>query len=499
MARENFQSFIKFIEVPGAPLNDSDECEEFYPETITPARHHRLLCDVLQLVAEGELRRVMIFLPPGSAKSTYASVCFPPWFMGRKPRSNIITLSYGADLARKFGRRCRSIVRSSQYEEIFETRLSQDSAAADGWELTSGSTYMANGLIAGVTGNRADGLVIDDPVRGIKDADSEAFQKSTYEAYIFDARTRLKPNGWQLIIQTRWHPNDLSGMLLPESYDGRSGVVSCRDGHDWFVLSIPYECERDDDPIGRKPGELLWSEYLNSGDILAIKNNAADERTWAALYQQRPTLGSGSYFKVDWLRSYDERPTYLRTYGASDYAVTADGGDYTVHLVVGVDPEDNIYILDVWREQKSPDVTTDAFIDLCQIYKPLAWAVDKDLMTKSLGPFVRKRMEERNVYTVVTEMALGRQDKAMRAQAIRGRTAMGKVYLPASAPWVNALKAEMLAFPVAKHDDQVDCLGLIGRLLDEMISASVPKPSVDPETTDYRSKKKPQGNSWMTA
>jgi hypothetical protein len=182
----------------------------------------------------------MIFLPPGSAKSTYASVCFPPWFMGRKPRSNIITLSYGADLARKFGRRCRSIVRTNHYQEIFETSLSADSTAADEWELQNGSTYMANGLIAGVTGNRADGLVIDDPVRGIKDADSEAFQKSTYEAYIFDARTRLKPNGWQLIIQTRWNPNDLSGQLLPEGYDGRTGLIKCRDGHEWFVVCIPY-------------------------------------------------------------------------------------------------------------------------------------------------------------------------------------------------------------------------------------------------------------------
>jgi predicted phage terminase large subunit-like protein len=168
-------------------------------------------------------------------------------------------------------------------------------------------------------------------------------------------------------------------------------------------------------------------------------------------------------------------------------------------LVVGIDPNDNIYVLDVWREQKTPDITTDAFIDLCKRWKPMAWGVDKDLMTKSVGPFVRKRMDEQNVYTVIEELALGRQDKAMRAQAIRGRTAMGKLYLPSNAPWVTALKSEMLSFPVGVHDDQVDTLGIIGRMLDEMMGARVPKAQPEAVDLDYRSKKKPKGSSWMSA
>jgi predicted phage terminase large subunit-like protein len=166
-------------------------------------------------------------------------------------------------------------------------------------------------------------------------------------------------------------------------------------------------------------------------------------------------------------------------------------------LVVGIDPNDNIYVLDVWREQKTPDITTDAFIDLCKRWKPMAWGVDKDLMTKSVGPFVRKRMDEQNVYTVIEELALGRQDKAMRAQAIRGRTAMGKLYLPSNAPWVTALKSEMLSFPVGVHDDQVDTLGIIGRMLDEMVAANIPPPDEDNRRRSRYTRPPDKSADWM--
>jgi predicted phage terminase large subunit-like protein len=496
---------VTSIDVPGAPLNEDDEdTEEFYPVTIAPARHHRLVCEVLQRVADGHLRRVMIFMPPGSAKSTYASVCFPPWFMGRKKRSNIITLSYAADLARKFGRRCRSIAKSPEFRDIFGTGLSKDATAADEWNLGNGSTYMTNGLIAGVTGNRADGLIIDDPVRGIKDADSEAFQKATYEAYIFDARTRVKGMGWQIIIQTRWNPNDLAGKLLPEDYKGQTGVITCRDGHDWFVLNLPYEAEHDDDPIGRRPGDLLWTEagsILNPNDILPIKlsTDPVQMRTWAALYQQRPTLGSGSYFLEEWFRYYDELPQHLTFYGASDYAVSDQSGDFTVHGAVGVDADDNIYVADFWRGQKDPSVTVDAFLDIAEQRSPLAWGVDKDLIVKSLGPFINVRMRDRGVYVALDEMPLGRMNKEMRATSFRGRMAQGKVYFPRNSPWVADMKRRMLEFPVVQHDDEIDMLGLVGRLIDKMVGGRGPGVAAPANVAaDYGFEDNAETSAWTT-
>ncbi|MEL6289641.1 MAG: terminase family protein, partial [Pseudomonadota bacterium] len=246
-AQTNFLSFVKSIDIPGAPVTDLDECEEFYPDRVEPALHHRLICAVLQQVSDGHRKRVMLFMPPGSAKSTYTTVCFAPFEMGRKKRFNIICASYGSTLARKFGRKSRAIARSPEFAATFDCGLSAASSAADEWSLTapSESEYMAGGILSGMTGNRADGLLIDDPMKGRAEADSETIRDKTWEAYKDDLSTRLKPNAWQVIIQTRWHEDDLSGRLLPENYDGRSGPVQGTDGHDWFVVNLPMIAEHD--------------------------------------------------------------------------------------------------------------------------------------------------------------------------------------------------------------------------------------------------------------
>jgi predicted phage terminase large subunit-like protein len=279
-------------------------------------------------------------------------------------------------------------------------------------------------------------------------------------------------------------------MLLPEDYAGQTGLLQCRDGHEWFVLNLPYEAEHADDPLGRKPGEYLWTEagsILNPDDILPIKNSPdpVQQRTWSALYQQRPTLGSGSYFKEEYFRYYDGTlPKHLTMYGASDYAVTDSAGDFTVHGAVGVDGEDNIYLADLWRGQKDPSVTIDAFLDLVHEHRPLSWAVDRDIIVKSIGPLINMRMRERKTYVTIEDLPLGRQDKEMRAASIRGRMAQGKVYFPRNAPWMPELKRRMLAFPVVKNDDEIDMLGLIGRLLDQMVGAAPPKPAPPPDASD---------------
>lgn len=503
-ARRNFLSFVTSIDVPGAPVRpDDDDCDEFYPESIKPAQHHKLICEVLQKVADGKLRRVMIFAPPGSGKSIYTSVCFPPFMMGRKRRSNIISVSYGSDLARKFGRRCRSIARSDSFKTIFDCGLSAESSAADEWALSNESEYMSGGILSGVTGNRADGLLIDDPVRGLKDADSAAFQSSTWDAYVNDLVTRLKPSAWQILMMTRWNERDLGGQILPDDYDWRSGFVRGKDGHDWFVVCLPFQAEREDDPLGRKIGDCLWPEYLNVADILKIKAAPHLQRTWMSLYQQRPKALEGSYFKREWFKfcKLADIPKHLTKYGASDYAVTKGGGDFTVHGVAGVDPNDDIYIIDLWRKQELTNVSTDVFLDMVDEHKPLAWARDRDQIVNSIGPFVTKRMQERGIYCACEDFAMGREDKEMRAQSIRARAAQGKIYLPIDAPWFEALMSELLAFSSGRHDDQVDMLGLLGRLMDTMVSGYVPQQQEPRNTDDYVSAQgyEDAEESWKTA
>ncbi len=474
MAKNDLIKYTKYVVVPGAPITENEECELFYPDNVVPAEHHILLLHTLHRVAKGEIKRLMIFMPPGSAKSTYASVVFPTWQMGVRPGFNLIHTTYGSDLAKKFGRKCRSICKSKEFSELFTTKLQEGNSAADDWSLENGSTYMCGGVLSGVTGNRADGLIIDDPLKGREEADSATIRNKVWEEYKSSLRTRLKPNGWQIIIQTRWHEDDLSGHILPENYNGESGWLESRDGEKWYVLCLQAQAERNDDPLGRKPGEWLWTDWFTP-EFWENEKRVQGSRNWSALYQQRPSPEDGDYFLSSWVRWYERTPAIdtMRVYGASDYAVTADGGDYTVHGVVGVDPNDDIYLLDWWRGQTSSDVWIEEFLRLVKRYKPLQWEEESGQILKSLDPFIIRRMREEKVYCFRKQVT-STSDKATRAQSIRGRMAMGKVYFPRNASWSEPLISEMMKFPNGSHDDQVDVMGLIGRMLDTMIIGKEP-------------------------
>jgi predicted phage terminase large subunit-like protein len=290
--------------------------------------------------------------------------------------------------------------------------------------------------MTGIAGFRAKIGIIDDPVRSRQDADSELIRDRTWEWYINDFRTRLVPEARQILIQTRWHEDDLAGRALQHG--------------DWHVLSLPALAEADD-PLGREPGEPLWDDdaYGYGGQLLELARDTP-ARTWSALYQQRPAPEEGDYFKADWLRWCDVLPpkAQMQFYGGSDYAVTADGGDYTVHAVIGLDPEGRMYLVDVWRKQAASDVWVEAFCDLVKEWKPLGWAEEKGQIAAGVGPLIDRRSRERSAY-VAREQFPVRADKAVRAQSIRGRMAMEGLYIPRGAPWAAELRSELLHFPPA--------------------------------------------------
>ncbi len=481
-AKDTLSKYARYIVIPGAPVRDDEECEEFYPDNVEPAQHHDLLLDALQLVADGQIKNLMVFMPPGSAKSTYASVVFPTWFMGKFKNKNIIQTTYNSPLAQKFGRKCRSIARSFEFQQLFTTSLTGDNSAVDNWSLLNGSTYMCGGILSGITGNRADGLIIDDPVSGREDADSETMRDKIWDAYVDDLDTRLKPSGFRIIIMTRWHEDDLCGRILPEGYNGESGWIKSRTGDDWYVISLQAECEQENDPLGRKIGDWLWTDWFPVHWWIQKKKDKTtpSARSWNSLYQQRPSADEGDYFKREWIRWYDETPAHLRKYGASDYAVTDKGGDYTVHLAAGVDPNDDIYLLDLWRDQSDSSVWVEAFIDLIKRHKPVEWAEEAGQIAKSLDPLISKRQREEKAYCLRTSFPSS-ADKQARAQSIRGRMAQGKVYFPRNAPWVQKFIDELMAFDAGKYDDQVDAFGLLGRLLDGMLKGKKPPEETKPK------------------
>ncbi len=449
-----------------------------------PATHHAMIAEKLEAVARGEIKRLRIHMPPRHGKSELASKRFPAWFMGAYPRRHVIAASYNSDLAADFGREVRNIVGSREYQAVFDTTLAADSSAANRWHTQHGGMYAAVGIGTATTGRGAHILLIDDPFKDREEADSERHREKVWRWYTSTAYTRLESDirlgdvteddrlwlellgdietgkaepfeGAIVGICTRWHDDDWAGRVEQAEING---------GEKWEVLDLPAILST---------GEALWPEKFPLPNLEKIRT-AIGERDWSALYQQRPAPDEGDYFKREWFQYYDTLPKHLRMYGASDYAVTAKGGDYTVHVVAGVDPDDNLYVVDVWRSQAQSNVWVETFIDMIARHRPLNWAEENGQILKSLGPFIDRRMRERKTYCQRTQMA-SVADKPTRCRAFQARAAMKKVYLPHNAPWVADFVGELLTFPSGKYDDQVDAIGLVGRMLDTMVGGRVRK------------------------
>lgn len=352
--RDNITSFVKSVELPGAPpaltaaqkqalatrkhslqrtvkddIGGFGEDEHFdgddefiYGHKVDVAAHQELILEVIKATVEeepvnGPLANgmdgtvpdgVMIFAPPGSAKSTYASVAAPAYLLGLYRDFDIISVSYAAELARRFGRRVRHLCRSHEFSDIFETELREDNQAVDQWSLKNNSSYRAIGIMGGVTGFRANVLIVDDPVAGREEADSEIIREKTWQAYRDDLVTRLKPGGKIVIIQTRWHEDDLSGRILGPDWEGQSGLWKGTDGRVWLIVCLPLVSEHKDDPLGRKVGEVLWHKEKDGSGWFTDRHvelaKASGDRSWSALYQQRPTAMEGNIIRRDLWRCW---------------------------------------------------------------------------------------------------------------------------------------------------------------------------------------------------
>ena len=423
--------------------------EYTYPRYRT-AKHHRIIAEQLERVERGEVDRLMLLVPPRHGKSELASKRLPAWLLGRQPHKQFLSVSATEGLAADFGRDVRNIIGSAEYRAVFDTRLAEDSQAKGKWHTSEGGMFYAIGVEGNILGRGGDLLLIDDPYATMKEAQSELTRKNVWDWYTGTAYNRLMPGAAIVVINHRMHEDDLCGQLLAQQAAG---------GDKWEVVELPALNDA---------GEALWPEAYPVKALERIRRNS-QPRYWSALYQQRPAPEDGDYFKAEWLKPYDKAPALdtLRVYGGSDYAVTADGGDYTVHAVVGLDPEGRMYLLDLWRKQASSDQWVESFCDMVLQWKPMSWAEEQGQIKSGVGPFLERRMHERRAYTV-REQFPTRGDKAIRAQSMRSSMAMNGLYVPVNAPWYADFRSELLSFPAGKHDDQVDAIGLVGQLLDRM-------------------------------
>lgn len=427
------------------------------------AAHHRLIARKLEAVERGEITRLMIFMPPRHGKSMLASEFFPAWYLGRNPSHYVIAATYAQELADDFGRKVRNQIADPLYSQVFpgvslktdstSTRRFHVSQPLDSFTTDQDGAYFAVGVGGPLTGRGAHLLLIDDPVKNREEAESELIRKKTKDWYTSTAYTRLMPGGRIVIIQTRWHEDDLSGWQLREHED-----------EGWDVLSLPA--------LDAK-GTALWPEQYSAETLSKIRRNLGP-RDWSALYQQSPTPEEGNYFQRDWFREYDDYPPLesMRIYGASDYAVTDDGGDYTVHIIIGVDTAGTLWLLDLWRKQSASDVWVDAWCKLVKKWKPQQWAEEGGQINAGVGPFLMRRAMETGASTWRRQFP-SRHDKAIRARSIQGRLAMFGLMVPRQADWLADFLSELLSFPNGRHDDQADALGLFGQLLDLISSGEM--------------------------
>lgn len=502
------------IDIPTVPISEDDEEDRFSVlRQSRVAAHHALMMEKLQGIEDGSVPNVMFLLPPGSAKSTYADVIFVPWFMGKKPRRNVILASYASDITRKQGRRARQLIRSKPYMNLMGRKLMSDQSAADEWALDNGSEFMGGGLLSGLTGNRAGLGILDDPIRGREAAESQAIRDKTWDAYIDDFCSRLIPGAPQIMILTRWHQDDPAGRILPEDWAGESGIFGGRDGRIWHVVCLPAIADRADDPLGRKIGETLWPEWFSLAHWEPFKLNT---RTWTSLYQQKPSADEGSFFKIDWFHRFTqaETPKNLNIYITTDHAPGGkEDSDYNTARVWGIDPNQHIWMLDGYKVQSTIDkfmgvkldqitgeqaLADQGVLPLIKKWKPLCWFPEDDNNWKSAKPFVLAAMRKHRIPCRIEEISTAGGDKPTKAQPFQAKASMGEVHLPIGPMGEEALE-QYKRFPACKNDDDVDCAANMGRALDMAHPAIVKVKVNNPNPPDLGMfRKQPGAENWKT-
>lgn len=444
----------------------------------TPQLHHRKLCQLVQAMDDDKIDRAMVSLPPRMAKSTLCTMLAPSWLIGKYPTTKIMCGVHTQKFAQKVGKNVRNYLRSPKYP--FETTLAADSQAKDQWATSEGGEYNGFGLMGGSThGNPAEWLIMDDLIKGRKMALSEHMRAEAWDTYQADLLTRLEGRSKQLMIGTRWNEDDIAGRILPEDYNGESGWHKDREtGELWYVLNIPAKAE-ENDPIGREPGEWLWKDRF--GEKYFAPREKRGGYIWSALYQGRPSPEEGLLFQADHINYYEPSDIDLASltyYITSDYAVTAEAGstdpDWTVHTVWAVDPDFNIYMIDMWRGRTLSDVWVTEFLRLVKRWKPLMAGEEAGQIIKGVGPFLVNQMREEGVF-VHRKQYTSSTSKEQRAQSLLGMASMGKLFLPRGHPKTEIFRAELLAFPGGKHDDMVDTGTLFARMLADIISGTKPK------------------------
>jgi predicted phage terminase large subunit-like protein len=441
--RTKVQKLLEFDRVERCKESYLFFVQQMWPIFIS-GKHHAIMADAFERVARGDLKRLIINMPPRHTKSEFASYLLPSWFLGKFPEKKIIQTAHTAELATGFGRKVRNLVSSENYQKVFDTKLSSDSKAAGRWNTHMGGDYFAIGVGGAVTGKGADLLIIDDPhsEQEAKQGNPAVFD-NVYEWFTSGPRQRLQPGGAIIIVMTRWSKRDLTGQILKNA--GKDGVDQ------WEIIDFPAIMPS---------GTPLWPAFWSKTALEALKAELPVAK-WEAQYQQNPTSEEGAIIKREQWSIWDKDTpppceyiiqswdTAFEKNNRADYSACTTWGVFQ-HPNKQGDMRPNIILLDAFKQRMEFPELKKMALELWQEWEPDTLIVEK----RAAGaPLI---YEMRKMGIPLSEFTPGKgNDKISRVNAISDLFASGVVWCPETR-WAEEVMDEMASFPNGDHDDLVD-------------------------------------------
>lgn len=431
-------------------------------------KHLDLICEHLEAVERGEIRRLIINIPPGYAKSYLCSRCFPAWLLLRHPDWEFLLTSYGDDLAQEHSAAARQFY-TYWAPKITGAAVSTASKAIDRWLVDAGPAFLgggmrACGIMSSVTGRRANVAVIDDPYKNWAEASSATHREAVANNYRSAVRNRLLPKGSLVLIHTRWHKEDLTGELLAEMESGQ--------GEEFTVLKLAARAG-DDDPLGRPVGEVLWPSFYDDAEVGEIqKSLSATPFFWQAQHQQEPEEPGGKLIKRAWFRYFEVEGDYYCLHG-DDGDVRYHRGECIVFQTVDTNgsskssadffvistwalcPMGELLLLGVYREQIGVEAHLGALQDAYDQWLPGAQFIENKTFGTNLIALALM------VGLPVAESPAD-VDKLTRSVTILTKYKSGMVYHRKGAAYLHDVEHELAEFPGGRHDDFVDTASIAG-------------------------------------
>ena len=423
--QNDFMSFVKHV----------------WPDFVE-GKHHQIIANKFNRLAEGKIKRLIINMPPRHTKSEFASFLLPAWMVGRDPKLKIIQSTHTTELAVRFGRKAKTLMDSEEYKQVFKTRLREDSQAAGKWETQQGGEYYAAGVGSAITGRGANLLIIDDPHSEQDALNMQALERA-YEWYTSGPRQRLQPGGAIVLVMTRWNTKDLTGALLQAQKEAKADQ--------WEVVEFPAILPS---------GKPVWPEYWSLEELEAVKASAGVQK-WNAQYMQNPTSEEGAIIKREWWNDWepDYIPTLHHVIQSYDTAfMKKETADYSAITTWGVfykneDSGPQLILLDAVKDRlEFPELRRIA-LEQYNYWKPESVIVE----SKASGLPLTYELRKMGIPVINYTPSKG-NDKHTRVNSVAPLFESGCIWAPKNKEFAQEVIEECAAFPYGDHDDLVDSM-----------------------------------------